>query len=500
MKYHIEKNTVQETLVIPLFGRLVCSERFPELFSDPEAERICNSLDYDFAEKRKKMESAAGLFGALEVAQRQYDLRCEVERYLKKHPKAAVVNLGCGLDDTFSKVDNGACRGYNIDFPDVIRVRSDLLPAGDRETNLACDLNDPSWMNEIDSSGGAVFFAAGVFYYFRTEDVKKLFCAMAERFPGGVLAFDSCNERGAKLMRKTWLKEAGITDVSAYFSLEDESELKGWSDRFASVTAKSYMRGYRDIYNNVGAFHKLMIRFCDGLVKMKIIKIVFPAGKEERLDRIQAAERVLQGVIVDDRLKQCGRVCREQQMQLRRMDVPDRITKFFQQREIRKELALSVFGQVMQKVLIFCSVGLCQKQMIVLHIWIHYLTHHVNPRIMPLGLPAVLSHVHIAGNMLSQPGVQPLGCRSNQLVEQVLFILTVSVNTRRRQAAAIPDRAHGGLFESECKKLLPCSSHQSDVVYGFIPWHRSIPSILLVTTNYMLTQFAYLVKLSGYAF
>ena len=35
MKYHIEKNTVQETLVIPLFGRLVCSEHFPELFSDP---------------------------------------------------------------------------------------------------------------------------------------------------------------------------------------------------------------------------------------------------------------------------------------------------------------------------------------------------------------------------------------------------------------------------------------------------------------------------------
>ena len=52
-------------------------------------------------------------------------------------------------------------------------------------------------------------------------------------------------------------------------------ELAGWSDHFASVTAKSYMRGYRDIYNRVGAFHKLMIRFCDGLVRMKIVKIVF---------------------------------------------------------------------------------------------------------------------------------------------------------------------------------------------------------------------------------
>ncbi len=275
MKYHIAKNSVQETLIIPLLGRLVCSERFPKLFSDPEAKRICDSLDYDFAEKRKKMESPAGLFGALEVAQRQYDLGCEVESYLKGHPKAAVVNLGCGLDDTFRKCDNGLCRGYNVDLPDVIRVRNDLLPVGERERNLAFDLNDFGWMDLIDGSNGAVFYAAGVFYYFRTADVKKLFQAMAERFPGGVLVFDSCNARGAKLMRKTWLTEAGITDVSAYFSLEDESELRRWSDRFTLVSARSYMRGYRDIYKDVTWFHKLMIRFCDTLVRMKIVKIVF---------------------------------------------------------------------------------------------------------------------------------------------------------------------------------------------------------------------------------
>ncbi len=262
-------------MVIPLFGRLVCSERFPKLFFDPEAKRICDSLDYDFAEKRKKVESAAGLFGALEVAQRQYNLRCEVESYLKDHPKASVVNLGCGLDDTFSKADNGQCRGYNIDFFDVIRVRNELLPVGERERNLAFDLNDYNWMDQINPSDGVIFFAAGVFYYFKTEEVQKLFSSMAERFPRAVLVFDSCNERGAKMMRKTWLKEAGITDVSAFFSLEDEAELKGWSSRFASVTAKSYMRGYRDIYKDVGLFHKLMICFCDSLVKMKIVKIIF---------------------------------------------------------------------------------------------------------------------------------------------------------------------------------------------------------------------------------
>ena len=274
-KYHIEKNTVQETLVIPLYGRKVCSDCFPQLFSDPEAERLCAMLDYDFSEKGKRMESGAGLFGALEVAQRQYDLACEVQAYLKAHPTAAVVNLGCGLDDTFRKCDNGACRGYNIDMPDVIAVRDALLPAGEREKNLGFDLNDDAWMDEIDASGGAVFFAAGVFYYFKTEAVRALFGKLARRFPGGVLAFDACNRRGAKLMTQTWLKEAGISDVGAFFSLERTDELAGWSPDFAEVSSKSYMRGYRDIYHEVSPFHRLMIRFCDSLVRMVIVRIQF---------------------------------------------------------------------------------------------------------------------------------------------------------------------------------------------------------------------------------
>ena len=277
--YHIEKNTVQETLIIPLFGRLICSEHYPDLFSDPAAERICARLDFDFSQKRKLMESQAGLFGALEVAQRQYDLLWEVRSYLQAHPEAAVVNLGCGLDDSFSKADNGRCRGYNLDMPDVIAVRNELLPAAEREENIACDLNDHAWMDRIDASRGAVFFASGVFYYFQTQSVKALFRAMAERFPGAVLVFDCCNRRGARMMTKTWLKGAGIRDVNALFSLDDPMLLKGWSKSFSSVTAKSYMRGYRDIYHRVNVFHKLMIRFCDSLVKMVIVKITFKEGK-----------------------------------------------------------------------------------------------------------------------------------------------------------------------------------------------------------------------------
>ena len=37
MRYHIEKNTVQETLVIPLYGRKMCSELYPNLYRDETA-------------------------------------------------------------------------------------------------------------------------------------------------------------------------------------------------------------------------------------------------------------------------------------------------------------------------------------------------------------------------------------------------------------------------------------------------------------------------------
>lgn len=76
----------------------------------------------------------------------------EVKDYLASHPKAAVVNLGCGLDDTGRRADNGECRIYNLDFPDVINVRNELLPAGERETNIDCDLNDTAWFEKIDAS------------------------------------------------------------------------------------------------------------------------------------------------------------------------------------------------------------------------------------------------------------------------------------------------------------------------------------------------------------
>ena len=276
MKYKIEKNTVQETLIIPLFARKVCSELYPNLYRDETAVRLIEKIDYDFSEAEKNSRSQMQRFGSLEVAMRQNDLAFEVRDYLKDHPNAAVVNLGCGLDGTGRACDNGSCKIYNLDFPDVIALRQQLLPAGEREQNIPCDLKDTAWFGKVDASGGAVFFASGVFYYFLTEQVKALVQSMANAFPGGVLVFDAANRTAVKMIAKTWLKSAKIKDVGAYFAVSDApKEIGAWDNRLR-VTSRGYMLGYNDLRDpSVSGFFRFLAKVGDGMMKMQIVKIGF---------------------------------------------------------------------------------------------------------------------------------------------------------------------------------------------------------------------------------
>ena len=54
MKYKIEKNTVKETLIIPLYARYQCSKLYPQLFYDQIAIDLIEHIDYDFSELEKK--------------------------------------------------------------------------------------------------------------------------------------------------------------------------------------------------------------------------------------------------------------------------------------------------------------------------------------------------------------------------------------------------------------------------------------------------------------
>ena len=45
MKYKIEKNTVQETLILPLYSRKLCTELYPNLYRDETSVWLLDQID-----------------------------------------------------------------------------------------------------------------------------------------------------------------------------------------------------------------------------------------------------------------------------------------------------------------------------------------------------------------------------------------------------------------------------------------------------------------------
>ena len=98
MPYHIEKNTVQETLVIPLYGLWPGAVRqaIPAPVRRSDGGGAAGEDRLRFFHPGAEVRRPAPDLRCPGAAMRQNDLVWEVRDYLNAHPRAAVINLGAG--------------------------------------------------------------------------------------------------------------------------------------------------------------------------------------------------------------------------------------------------------------------------------------------------------------------------------------------------------------------------------------------------------------------
>ncbi len=106
--------SVQKTLLLPLWGRAVESRKPHPLLVDPTATRIIGLIDCDFS----TIATNISFVSQLAWIARSLHIDRTIRRFLEKHPTATIVNLGCGLDTTFERVDNGRLSWYDLDLPE----------------------------------------------------------------------------------------------------------------------------------------------------------------------------------------------------------------------------------------------------------------------------------------------------------------------------------------------------------------------------------------------
>ncbi|HSB67340.1 MAG TPA: class I SAM-dependent methyltransferase, partial [Anaerolineales bacterium] len=169
-----------------LYLRATEARKPDPILKDSHAVQLVDEIDYDFS--RFKLNPLDQVAAILRV--RQFDRL--TQDFIARNPYPVVVHIGCGFDTRFERVDNGQVEWYDMDLPEVISLRQQLIPSSERNHILGCSVFDLSWLEAVPFQTGNryLFLAEGVFPYFTQEQVKQLFLVLADKYPDSELVCD----------------------------------------------------------------------------------------------------------------------------------------------------------------------------------------------------------------------------------------------------------------------------------------------------------------------
>ncbi|SHF30419.1 class I SAM-dependent methyltransferase [Streptoalloteichus hindustanus] len=219
-KVRVELGDVQETLLIPLYGRAVESTKRRPILRDPKAVSMVRAIDYDFG----RFAGKRSLVGSV-LRTALFDVW--VRRFLEDHPTGTVVEVGAGLNTRYERLDNGMAHWVEIDLPDSMALRRRFFEDGDRREMVAASVLDPSWAEVVRSRPGPYFFAVeAVLIYLARDQVREALGLVAGNFPGARVAF----ETAARRMVDTQDQHDVLADMAATlrWACDDVRELSEW--------------------------------------------------------------------------------------------------------------------------------------------------------------------------------------------------------------------------------------------------------------------------------
>ncbi|WP_063043780.1 class I SAM-dependent methyltransferase [Nocardia pseudovaccinii] len=180
-----ELGEIQETLLIPLYGRATETRKPDGLLHDAKAVEMVKAIDYDFA----RFDGGRSLLG---VVLRTSMIDAWVQDFLDEHPQGTVVEIGAGLNTRFERVDNGTLHWIDLDLPDAMNLRSKFFTESDRRHMVAASVLEKTWIDIVKAFPAPYFLIAeGVLIYLDEPDVRRALTLITANFPGAHLVLDT---------------------------------------------------------------------------------------------------------------------------------------------------------------------------------------------------------------------------------------------------------------------------------------------------------------------
>ena len=242
---------VSKTAIVTLRCRVTESERDKPILHDTMA-RFC--LDRLRAWATPDEEAVLfdkpqpqTLTNPMALRARKYDLIAS--NFISRNPSSTVVNLGCGFDTRYWRIDHAQCRFIELDLPEVVEIKKELL--GERLTYelIGCSVLDTAWIDSITANGNSHFLllAEGLFMYLHKADVIRLLKTISERFTRSQITQEVVTEaytRGIwkKIVEGKMKRQLGLDAGSAFnFGIRNARELETYGQGIRVVDEWSFV-------------------------------------------------------------------------------------------------------------------------------------------------------------------------------------------------------------------------------------------------------------------
>lgn len=241
-KIPVDLNVLSETALITLWAKGVEFGRGDALLKDAQAARLLNLIDYDFAKFEQAVMSQVGCCARAALIDNH------TRRFLAEHPDGVVIQLGCGLDARCERLGSPPLTAwYDLDLPDMMRVRSELLPPNGNRY-LCGSLFDTDWMQTVKSHGKPVLvLLEGVLMYFEEKQIRRLFADIARELTQAEAVFDSIPPILLRMQKKHDALRTMDNAPAFLWAPKRFDMFQSWNDRWrvAEVTGISSICAHR---------------------------------------------------------------------------------------------------------------------------------------------------------------------------------------------------------------------------------------------------------------
>lgn len=228
-------NGAAETMLQSFYARAMYSRNPKHVFKDKKAEEIVDRLDYDFSKAAKDSTMSGGVIARTVV------LDEIVSDFIRENPDCTVVNIACGLDTRFYRMDNGRLTWYNLDLPETIAVRDSVYQESGRVSTIGCSCLDPAWTKQVTVRGKMLFIIEGLSMYLTKEEVRQMLSIIHDQFDNAYVVMECLCP---KFVKKEKI-EKSIQSTGAAFTWGADSfeEMADVAEGFCKVKNDNILRG-----------------------------------------------------------------------------------------------------------------------------------------------------------------------------------------------------------------------------------------------------------------